>query len=173
MLETASARILCACVRCATAVAVDGTGSYRRMPRNARSLTRFQLSDAQWDALLIPIGLAFFQRSTRLGRVVAMYPGPAGIVESLLPLDAWTEIEAANPELQDLHPDVEALLVYRVNAARQYYIAPIDRCYALAGVLRKKWRGLSGGAEAWESIAHFFAVLDAGSAVQPVGTRHA
>src|SRR5258706_269018 len=109
----------------------------------------------------------------RSGRAAPMSRGPAGIVESLLPLDAWTEIEAANPELQDLHPDVEALLVYRVNAARQYYIAPIDRCYALAGVLRKKWRGLSGGAEAWESIAHFFAVLDAGSAVQPVGTRHA
>ena len=56
----------------------------------------------------------------------------------------------ANPVLESLEPDVEALLVNRVGHAREasaaeYYIAPIDACYQLVGLIRVHWRGLSGG----------------------------
>ena len=59
----------------------------------------------------IPVGLAFFFSSSVLGRVVAFYPGPAGVTESELGLAAWTEVLEANPELGVLSDDVEALLV--------------------------------------------------------------
>ena len=58
---------------------------------------RFSMTDAQWDSLLIPIGLAFFLKSSTEGRVLAMYPGAAGSAESLLSLDTWTDIVQDNP----------------------------------------------------------------------------
>jgi hypothetical protein len=105
---------------------------------------------------MIPISLAFFSNSTPAGRVVALYPGPAGAAESMLRLDAWDEIAAANPQLRTMEPDVEALLVNRVGSAREYFIAPIDECYKLVGLIRIHWRGLSGGALVWGEISKFF-----------------
>jgi hypothetical protein len=110
----------------------------------------------QWDDLMIPISLAFFSYSTPANRVVALYPGPAGAAESALRLEAWREIADANPELQNLAPDVEAVLVNRVGATREYFIAPIDECYRLVGLIRMHWRGLSGGAAVWGEIGRFF-----------------
>jgi hypothetical protein len=74
-------------------------------------------------------------------------------------LQAWAQLVAGNPILAALEPDIEALLVNRVKGAREYYLAPIDRCYALVGLIRTKWRGLSGGDEAWKAIDGFFAGL--------------
>jgi hypothetical protein len=134
----------------------SGSG-FRRVPRDARFLEDFQMTDAEWESLLIPIGLAFFVHSTSAGRVMAFYPSPAGAAESLLTLEAWTEIAGRNPALQQMEPDVEALLVNRIGASREYYIAPIDRCYHLIGLIRTTWRGLSGGEDAWREIDRFFA----------------
>jgi hypothetical protein len=36
---------------------------------------------------------------------------------------------------------------------------PIDECYKLVGLIRGRWRGLSGGSEVWREIAAFFAAL--------------
>ena len=119
-------------------------------------LRDFQLDDAAWDSLLIPIGLAFFYHSTAAGRPVAIYPSPAGPTESLLELTSWQELAAQNPTLGQLAPDVEALLVNRVGAAREYYWVSIDRCYELVGLIRLHWRGLSGGSEVWQKIGGFF-----------------
>src|SRR5262249_3980603 len=134
-------------------------------------LSNFRLSDAEWDALGIPIGLAFFFYSTPENRVIALYPGPAGPTESLLPLDAWPGIVGHNPELWELVPDVQALLVNRLTGFREYYAAPIDRCYALAGLIRTHWHGIAGGPEAWEAIGGFFANLCEPS-VRPGPSRH-
>ena len=76
-------------------------------------------------------------------------PSPAGATESLLSLDAWSQLVANNPALTELEPDVEALLVNRTKGAREYYRCTIDRCYALVGLIRTHWRGLSGGTEVW------------------------
>lgn len=145
-------RIRCACSDCSAIP----SARWREIPRRVIALPDFQLSDMQWDELMIPISLAFFSDITPAGRVVALYPGPAGAAESALRLESWREIADANPELQCLQPDVEALLVNRVGAARDYLIAPIDECYRLVGLIRMHWRGLSGGAIVWGEIGQFF-----------------
>jgi hypothetical protein len=132
---------------------------YVRVPQETRMLEGFRLSDAEWDALGIPIGLAFFFYSTPEKRILALYPGPAGPTESLLTLDAWSGIVAHNPVLTELQPDVEALLVNRINGAHEYYAVPIDRCYALVGLIRTHWHGIAGGEEARDAISAFFSDL--------------
>jgi hypothetical protein len=129
------------------------------VPREGRSLENFQLTDAEWDALMIPIDMAFFFRSTPAGKVVAIYPGPAGATESLLSLGAWEKIVENNPELSSMEPDVEALLVNRISDERKYYIVPIDQCYKLVGLIRTRWQGFSGGSEVRQQINIFFAEL--------------
>ena len=152
-------RLLCACRACALLFSERTDGRYRAVPRGVRRLDDFAISDDAWAALRLPIDMAFFCYSSADQRVVAMYPGPAGATESLLDLQAWQRLAAANPVLADLAPDVETLLVNRVDGAQEYYRAPIDHCYALVGLIRRHWRGLSGGTEAWQAIGDFFAWL--------------
>jgi hypothetical protein len=77
-------------------------------------------------------------------------------MQSQLDLDSWTTIAERCPALKSLEPDVETLLVNRVSKPAQYYLAPIDHCYRLAGILRTHWRGLSGGQEVWKEVQRFF-----------------
>jgi uncharacterized protein DUF5947 len=150
--EPAARHIRCVCDSCFTLYSTV----YRPIPKRVCALQNFDISDAQWDDLMIPISLAFFSHSTPAGKVVALYPGPAGAAESMLRLGAWEEITAANPQLGTMEPDVEALLVNRVGSAREYFIVPIDECYKLGGLIRLHWRGLSGGALVWGEISKFF-----------------
>ncbi|HEY8503256.1 MAG TPA: DUF5947 family protein, partial [Gemmataceae bacterium] len=159
LIEPATRGMLCACPACALLFDSPHAARYRRVPRRAEFLPDFRMTDAQWEALQIPVGLAFFFRSTPAARVVALYPSPAGATESLLPLDAWDELAADNPVLRELAPDVEALLAYRVGQAREHYRAPIDECFRLVGLIRARWRGFSGGPEVGEEIDRFFARL--------------
>ncbi|MBV8114768.1 MAG: hypothetical protein JO300_08505 [Silvibacterium sp.] len=161
LVDPASRNIVCACDPCAMLFDGRTRGKYRRVSRSVRLLAAFRMTEAQWENLLIPINMAFFFRSSVSGGVTVLYPSPAGAVESLLPLDAWDEIVEDNPVLNHLQPDIEALLVNRIQNARaashaEYYIAPIDQCYGLVGQIRANWKGLSGGAEVWEGIARFF-----------------
>lgn len=161
--EPSIGRLLCVCRPCATLFGNGQGNRYRLVPERVETLAAFRLSDAEWDAFGIPIGLAFFFHSTAEGRIVAFYPGPAGPTQSLLDLAAWSQLMENNPVLAVLQSDVEALLVNRVNGARAYYVAPIDRCYGLVGLIRKHWRGVSGGADAWRAIEAFFAGLSEGA----------
>jgi hypothetical protein len=160
LVEPATRKLLCACQPCSILFSVRGlTSKYARVPREGRFLSDFRMSDADWDELLIPINMAFFFHSSPERRVVAIYPGPAGATESLLSLEAWERIEEQNPRVKSMEPDVEALLVNRIAQAPEYYIAPIDQCYKLVGLIRASWRGFSGGTEVWERINEFFARL--------------
>lgn len=168
LLDARTDAIACACRACALlfpgrgAAPVEvGGARYVPVPARVRALPGPDLSDEQWEALQIPVGLAFFTRSTRQGRLVARYPSPAGPTESQLDLAVWAELEAANPALRELEPDVEALLVNRVGTAADDLLVPIDRCYELVGLVRQHWRGLSGGPEVWGAVAEFFARLRA------------
>jgi hypothetical protein len=158
-LEIASRKIVCACDACALRFQDVAGGRFKLVPRDARALTDFNISDSEWEALALPINLAFFFYSTLSGKMTAMYPSPGGATESLLPLTAWETLAANNPALRQMQPDVEALLANRVSDKRRYFIAPIDRCYELVGTIRMHWKGLSGGEEVWREIDKFFAEL--------------
>ncbi len=160
LIEPKSRKLLCTCNACAILFSGMGT-KYKRVPRRVFAMPDFRLSDGQWDSLMVPISMAFFFSSTPDARVVAFYPSPAGAIESLLSLETWTEIAAANPVLTEMEADVEALLVNRIGHVRgftvpEYYVLPIDECYKLVGLIRANWRGLSGGTEVWQEIGQFF-----------------
>ena len=168
LLEPISRKLICACDACAILFSSQGQTRYRRVPRRVRFLPDFRMTDSQWDGLMMPISMAFFFRSAPLGRVIALYPSPAGATESLLSFDTWDDIEAENPVLREMESDVEALLVNRIGHARgftdpEYYIVPIDECFKLVGLIRSRWQGLSGGAEVWREIGQFFGDLRANS----------
>jgi hypothetical protein len=168
LVELVSRQVLCACDACALLFDGAQRSKFKRVSRNIRLLPEFEMTDAEWNNLAIPINLAFFFHFSVEGRMVALYPSPAGAVESLLPLDSWNAIVEKNLVLRHLQSDIEALLINRIDRSERgiparYYIAPIDECYKLVGILRSHWKGLSGGAEVWEEIDHFFADLGARS----------
>jgi hypothetical protein len=161
LVELASRQLVCACDACAMLFDGMERSKYKRVARRIASLPHFQLNDAQWESLYIPINLAFFVRSSIEGRTVALYPSPAGAVESLLTLEAWNAIVDCNPQLREMQSDIEALLVNRMSRAEtgdaaEYFVAPIDECYKLVGLIRARWKGLSGGAEVWSDVRGFF-----------------
>src|SRR5215510_6695299 len=162
LIEPERRRLVCVCGACAVLFGSQGETAYRRVPRRIRYLPDFRMTDAQWEGLFIPIQLAFFFHSSPAGRVITLYPSPAGPTESSLDLSMWDEVAQDNPALKRMSPDVEGLLVNRsarAGGAPDYFIAPIDECFKLAGLIRANWRGLGGGEEVWKEIGRFFADL--------------
>jgi len=162
LVELANRKLLCACDACGILFSDHSSRRYRRVPKQIRFLRDLQLTDQQWEALMIPINMAFFFHNSVANKVVAFYPSPAGAAESLLDLQSWDEIVEQNPCLREMQSDVEALLVNRIeriSSQPEYYRVPIDECYKLVGLIRTNWRGLSGGIEAWQEIETFFADL--------------
>ena len=164
LIEPKARKLVCACDACGLLFSGQAGSRYKRVPRQVKLLANFQMSDGQWDALMVPINMAFFFDSSPDERVVAMYPSPAGATESLLSLESWSEIARQNPALLNMQPDVEALLVNRIGHAREvtkaeYYLLPIDQCFKLVGLIRSGWRGFSGGTDVWQKIAEFFNAL--------------
>ncbi len=167
LLDPHSRQILCACDACALLFSSQEGTKFRRIPRRVLTLSNFQMTDAAWESLLIPVGMAFFFYNSQARKVAAYYPSPAGATESLLDLDTWDELAADNPVLKHMEPDVEALLVNRLKGEREYYLAPIDKCYELVGLIRLHWKGLSGGEQVWKQIDAFFTSLKAHAQVVP------
>lgn len=162
-----SRQLLCACRACYLLFTHDGSGGsrFRAVPDRYVRVAAGDLESRHWDALEIPIGIAFFFRSSVTGRMTAFYPSPAGATESELPLDAWETVAGGIPELGTLAADVEALLVRRQttmapnggSAETTALIVPIDVCYELAGLVRQNWRGFQGGEDVWREIDALFA----------------
>ena len=173
LLEMATHKIICSCDPCALRFELVLDGRFKLIPRDAHALPGFKLSDAEWDDLALPIELAFILRSTTAKRVMALYPSPAGATESLLTLSAWDALVGDNPVLARMEADVEALLVNRVDGRRLHYLAPIDVCFELVGLMRLHWRGLSGGVEVWREIDAFFARLADRARPLPQEAAHA
>jgi hypothetical protein len=165
LLDTSNRELKCTCRPCSLLFDREAAsqGQYRLVPDRRLRLDDLELSDLAWEELRLPVDMAFFFRSSAEDRVMAFYPSPMGPTESLLALDAWTQLESDNPVLRSMRSDVEALLVNRVRGARQQWLVPIDECYRLVGLIRTRWRGLTGGREVWEALAQFFEELDARS----------
>lgn len=152
--------LLCACRGCYLLFTAEGAGGrrYRAVPDRYLAFPDHPLTAAQWEALQIPVGVAFFFINSSLERVAAFYPGPAGATESLLPLETWEEVTADHPGLATIEPDVEAVLVRSEvgETGGDCFVVPIDACYELVGELRKLWRGFDGGREANDALDAFF-----------------
>jgi hypothetical protein len=95
LLEVASRKIICACDSCALRFQDVVGGRFKLIPRDARALPELRLGEAEWERLALPINLAFFFHNSAAGKWTAMYPSPAGAMESLLPLESWNELVAA------------------------------------------------------------------------------
>jgi hypothetical protein len=165
MLHLVDRRIVCTCEACWALH--SGDAEYRPTGKRTLWLDGLQCPDEVWAGFQIPIGLAFFMRSTVTGSIVAFYPSPAGATESELTLEAWEPLVAANPTLEQLEPDAEALVVNRLSEPAQYVILPIDQCYALVGLIKSRWEGISGGGAIEEAVPQFFAAIRARSAGAP------
>ncbi len=159
-------RLLCTCRPCYLLFVGDRAagGRFRALPETSRRVVDVAISHGQWDALQIPVDLAFLFRRQDNEGFAACYPGPGGATESLLDLASWDEVLAANPVLGEVEPDVEAVLLRRDGGSFACYLVPIDSCYELVGLVRRYWSGFSGGREVWDRIEEFFGALHARSA---------
>ena len=167
LLNRHSRQIACACNACAILFCGQEGGKFLRVPRRVKQLPDFAFTDLQWEAMTLPIHLAFFLRDADR-KMVALYPSPGGAIASQLDLDEWDGLLAQHPVLRSMEPEVEALLVNRLGPEAMSFLVPIDECYRLVGLIRIKWRGLSGGSEVWSAITAFFESLQrkAGGKVQ-------
>jgi len=177
-------RLACACRACYLLFTrpTAAHGRYRAVPRRYLADPAHPLSADELDELEIPVGLAFFLRSSRRGEVAGFYPGPAGVTECQLDLAAWERIAAAHPLLTEAEPDVEAILISQSGgflgvappgqhseSATECFCVPIDACYELAGRLRLLWRGLDGGPAARDAVAGLLDEVRANAAVLALG----
>jgi hypothetical protein len=150
--------LMCTCRPCALLFTKEGAagGRFKAVPERYRYAADVPLAEATWDSIGIPVAMAFFFTNSKLGQTMAFYPSPAGATESLLSLEAWTDLLAATPTLADLLPDVEGLLVHKGESGFECFAIPIDACYELVGLVRMHWKGFDGGEEAWTAIHEFF-----------------
>ncbi|RYZ03431.1 MAG: hypothetical protein EOO73_27945 [Myxococcales bacterium] len=139
LLEPDARRVFCACRSCAALFSEQQErqgARYLRLQRRAARLGGLSIDDASWADLRVPGGLAYFTMRSRTGEVVATFPGRSGIIESFVPLKAWSLLERRFPVLKSVLPDVEALLVRRTSRHQDYFQASVDHCYELAELLR-------------------------------------
>ena len=150
-----TSRLQCACRACYLLFTSPdaGRGRYRAVPDRYLTDPRHPIRADEWDELQVPVGLAFFLRSSRQGEITGFYPSPAGATECRLDLTAWDRLAQEHPLLHAAEPDVEAVLFTKQGP--DCFVVPIDACYELAGQIRLHWRGFDGGTEAREAIASF------------------
>jgi hypothetical protein len=155
MIEELDDGLRCACHACAVLFERDAAarGRYRLIPPARKRLPEMPLDD-----LGLPVGIAFLVTGDD-GVAVAHFPSPAGATRSEFDTDAWRRVVDAWPQLAELEPRVQALLLNTARGSREHWIVPIDDCYRLVAVVRQEWRGLSGGTAVWPAIADFFAGL--------------
>ncbi|MFD5417109.1 DUF5947 family protein [Streptomyces sp. NPDC127069] len=163
LVETEKRALVCACTACALLFDRPGarTGRYRAVPDRYLADPGHELDDAAWERLRIPVGVAFLFRNAALGRLVALYPSPAGATESELDPDTWQSVLGAGRLAGLLEPDVEALLLHHTPGRTTCHLVPIDLCYELVGRMRLSWRGFDGGAEARAALDALFARVEA------------
>lgn len=155
LLDTDRREISCACQACSLLFVREAAseGHYKLVPRR-----RIRLPEVPAEGLGVPVGLAFFVPHSD-SVVEAHYPSPAGPTRWEVDPAAWGDVVACCPQLADMTPEVEALLVNTTRERREHWLVPIDDCFALVALVRREWRGLSGGTRVWQEIDGFFDAL--------------
>lgn len=155
MLDTDREEVLCACVPCSLLFVREAAskGHYRLIPQR-----RLRLEPFGTDALGVPVGLAFFVPHAD-GVVVAHFPGPAGPAQSEIDTGGWRQAVRERPELGTLEAGVQAFLMNTVRNQQHHWIVPLDDCYRLVALVRREWRGMSGGSRVWPEVERFFTEL--------------
>ena len=159
LLERTSRQITCSCNACAILFCGQQEARFLRIPHRILKIKNFRFTEVTWDAMMLPINLAFFLRQPH-GETSVFYPSPAGVMESLIAVPKWTELFPEGSPLAAVECEVEALLINRIGDHEAYFVVPLDAAYRLVGLIRTSWRGLSGGPEVWKAIADFFAALE-------------
>lgn len=157
LLQLASDELRCVCGACAGRHTSDEFHAVRPVKE---PLPEFDMPDALWSAFQIPVDFAFFVRGET--NVSARFPSPAGLTHSEIDNHAFDDLTRLNPVIATFEPHVEALLINRVGGRREAWHVSIDHCYALAGTIRKSWRGLSGGPDVWAAIGAYFSEAEHG-----------
>jgi hypothetical protein len=147
----------CVCQACG--LVMQTSERLRRVPERVTRVRTLASDDAAWARLGLPVGLAFFVRRRGGDEVEVHYPGMVGTVTSSVPLEVWREVASGHRAIADLAEEVEALVVNRIEGAREHWIVGIDRAYALAGRVRAKWRGFTGGDEVRAELSSYFMAL--------------
>jgi hypothetical protein len=158
MVDAHDGELRCACRACALLFQGEPAAHsrYRLVPTGRRRLP--QLPAAAFEGLGLPVGLAFIVTRPD-GTALAHYPSPAGATRWELEAAVWQRALRECAELAELEPDVQALLLHTARGRHEHWIVPIDDCYRLVALIRREWRGLSGGGTVWPAIAEFFADL--------------
>jgi hypothetical protein len=154
LIDTSVMKFMCACEACKIIMA-DKNG-LKSLPNRYIALDDFNLDNELWADFLIPVNMAFFIVSSSRNSAVAYYPAAAGATESKLKMDAWSRLVKLNPVLESLSPDLEALLINRLDETPQYFLVPVDSCYELIGRIRTSWKGIFGGKEVNDTTREFF-----------------
>ena len=155
-------KLECACGPCAMLFSGGTSPRWALVPERAERLAHNPIGEALWSSLGLPIGLAFFVRSSKEGRVVAWYPGPAGATRCQLSFEL--------PQLA-LAEDVEALLVDRLEHRDAAYRVSLDVAFELVGLIRKNWRGFSGGEGVRNAVAGYLGTLRQAQGERPGDPR--
>jgi hypothetical protein len=159
-------RLVCICAACAVLLADSYRGRYRTVPTRVRVDPAWTVCDADLTALGVPVGLAFFFRSSWNNRWSAILPSPAGPTEAEIDDAAWKTFAGSAWLAGLIEDDVEALLVRRVRSRGGSWdslVVPIDVAYEIAGLVRKHWRGVDGGEDAHRVLDDRVAELVAGA----------
>ncbi|GAA3039117.1 DUF5947 family protein [Streptomyces glomeratus] len=153
--DTVEEAVLCACRPCSLLFVEEGASEarYRLVPRR-----RVRLPPVDTQGLGVPVGLAFFVRHAD-DTVSAHLPSPAGAARWEADPAAWHDVVSGCPPLATIASEVEALLVNTAHSAKEYWIAPVDDCFRVVAIVRREWRGLSGGSRVWPAVEQFFAEL--------------
>ncbi len=166
VVNVAGRQLMCVCRGCYLLFSDQSAElRYRAVPDRYLRFDDFAVDRRAWEALQVPVGVAFFFRNSALDRTVMLYPSPAGATESELDIAEWDDITAADPRTALLTADVEALLIRMPDTgAPSCYLVPIDTCYEFVGELRRLWRGyphFRGGGDGEAFIDGFFATISA------------
>ncbi|MGK4585710.1 DUF5947 family protein [Kitasatospora sp. HPMI-4] len=167
VVDTEERSLACTCAACALLFESPGAaeGRYRKVPDRYLVDPSHELDRSDWELLQIPVSTAFFFRNTVLGRLVALYPSPAGPTESELDPSLWESTLGRGRLAALLEPDVEALLLRRTADGLRCFLVPIDICYELVGRMRLHWKGFDGGAPARAELDALFARVERRSRV--------